>query len=87
MSAIGYYIFMIIVKIFNILPMWLVYLKSDFLFFLMFHILGYRKKVVLTNLRNSFPEKSEEELKVIMKSFYIHFCDLFVETIMLYGML
>ena len=35
----------------------------------------------MTNLRNSFPEKTENELKVIYKRFYLHFCDIFVETL------
>lgn len=34
----------------------------------------------MTNLRNSFPEKSEEELKAICKKFYKYLCDLFLET-------
>jgi KDO2-lipid IV(A) lauroyltransferase len=35
---------------------------------------------VLENLRNSFPEKSDEEIKVICKRFYKYLCDLFLET-------
>jgi len=44
-------------------------------------MLGYRKKVVLTNLKNSFPEKSEQEVKMIMSDFYHHFCDILVESV------
>ncbi len=44
-------------------------------------MVGYRKRVVLTNLRNSFPEKSEKEIRTISKSFYKYLCDLFMETI------
>ncbi len=33
------------------------------------------------NLRNSFPEKSEEEIKQISKRFYKHFCDITFESI------
>ena len=37
------------------------YLKSTGFYFLVYYVLGYRKKVVLMNLRNAFPEKTEEE--------------------------
>lgn len=57
------------------------YLKSTGFYFFVYYILGYRKKVVLTNLRNSFPEKSEQEIHSIAKQFYKHFCDVIVETI------
>ena len=43
---------------------------------LVYHVVGYRLKVVRKNLRNSFPEKSKEELKTIEKRFYHHFADL-----------
>jgi len=41
---------------------------------------GYRKKVVLENLKKSFPEKSEEEINLICKRFYHYLCDFMVET-------
>lgn len=46
----------------------------------MFHIVGYRKKIVFENLSNSFPEKSPEEIREITIRFYKHFCDLVFET-------
>lgn len=48
-------------------------------FVVLYSMLGYRKKVVLTNLRNAFPEKSEAEIKSLCKSFYRYLCDLFLE--------
>ncbi len=65
----------------SLLPYWLLYLLSDFLYFLLYLILSYRKKVVFNNLRNSFPEKSKQELKKIMRNFYRHLCDIVVESI------
>ena len=44
-------------------------------------MLGYRKKVVLANLKNSFPEKTEEEIHLICKKYYHHLCDLFLEVL------
>jgi len=55
------------------------------LYVLVYHVLGYRKKVVTQNLKNSFPEKSETEITAIRKEFYRHFCDLILETNKLYS--
>lgn len=63
-----------------LLPLRVLYLKSNFFYFILFHIAGYRKNVVLDNLRNSFPEKSDEEIKNITKKYYLHLCDMFIET-------
>lgn len=65
------------------IPFWGLYKISDFIFLLIYHIIGYRKKVVLKNLKIAFPYKSDQELHRISKQFYAHFCDLFVETIKL----
>ena len=63
------------------LPMRILYLKSAFIYFIIYYIIGYRKKVVLKNLDIAFPNKSILEKKKISKKFYKHFSDLFVETI------
>jgi KDO2-lipid IV(A) lauroyltransferase len=65
----------------SILPFPLLYLLSDAIYFLLFYVFGYRKKVVLENLTIAFPEKSEQELKRIRKKFYHHFVDIFMEMI------
>ena len=62
------------------LPSWFLYRISDFLYLVLYVILGYRKKVVRTNIQNSFPEFSTEKQKQIEKQFYGHFCDLLVES-------
>lgn len=59
----------------------MLYGLSDFLYFLLYKVIGYRKKVVQNNLRNSFPEKSAEELKTIEKKFYQYLFDIFLEGI------
>ncbi len=67
------------VRLLTKLPLLLLYRISDLFFFLVFHVIGYRKKVVLENLKLAFPEKSDKELKTIRRKFYRHFCDLIVE--------
>ncbi|TAL59237.1 MAG: hypothetical protein EPN88_17555 [Bacteroidetes bacterium] len=80
MGAIGYYLFYGINWIITLLPLRILYIFSDIIFLLLYYFPSYRRKVVSTNLRNSFPEKSEDELKSIEKKFYKHFADLFIET-------
>ena len=63
------------------LPFRLLYLFSDFLYILIYRIFGYRKKVVASNLKLVFPEKSDVEIKRITKVFYHHLCDMMVEAI------
>ncbi len=65
----------------SILPFKLLYLFSDGIFILLYHIIGYRKKVVYENLKLVFPDKPEKELKRISKAFYHHFCDMMLESI------
>ena len=65
----------------SILPFRLLYLFSDMISFLLYYVIGYRKKVVLDNLKLAFPEKPEKELLKIRRKFYRHFVDVFIETI------
>lgn len=71
------------VKIHALLPMRALYVLSDILYVLVYRIIRYRVKVVLKNLTNSFPEKSEAELLKLEREFYHHFADYIVETIKL----
>jgi Kdo2-lipid IVA lauroyltransferase/acyltransferase len=80
MAAIGYYIFYIINWVVTLLPLRVLYVFSDIIFLLLYYFPTYRKKVVETNLRNAFPEKSAEEIKNIEKKFYRHLSDMFIET-------
>ncbi|MFO7789707.1 MAG: lysophospholipid acyltransferase family protein [Bacteroidota bacterium] len=75
-----YIFFRLFVNFQAVTPFWLMYVKSDILAFLMYHIIGYRRKVSYNNLANSFPEKSQREIKQIQKRFYRHLTDVFFET-------
>lgn len=52
---------------------------SWFIYVMLYYVLGYRRKVVATNLRNSFPEKTEQERARIAKAFYKHLADVFMD--------
>lgn len=83
MNSIAFGLFYIINWIITLLPLRVLYVFSDFLFLLLYYFPGYRRKIVQTNLRNAFPEKSEVELKTIERKFYRHLADLFVEILKL----
>ena len=63
------------------IPFKAIYIISDILYFILYYVVRYRKRVVVENLTHSFPEKSPEEIKAIMKKFYQHLCDISLETL------
>ncbi|MFH6937683.1 lysophospholipid acyltransferase family protein [Flavobacterium sp. FlaQc-30] len=65
----------------SILPFRLFYLLSDCIYFLIYYVVGYRRKVVKANLALTLPHLSDEERKKIEKKFYQHMCDMFLEMI------
>ncbi|HLP12432.1 MAG TPA: lysophospholipid acyltransferase family protein [Flavobacteriales bacterium] len=79
MKAVGFYILLPIIYLFMLIPYPFFYGLCDFIFFVVYYVVGYRKKVVFQNLRNAFPEKSDEEIKKIRRKFYRHLCDVFLE--------
>ena len=66
------------------LPWWALYIVSDFFFFILYHVIWYRRKLVMRNLQAAFPEKDAEELYDISIDFYRNFCDQVLETIKLF---
>ncbi|AKD05682.1 lauroyl acyltransferase [Pontibacter korlensis] len=70
----------------SLLPLPVLYVLSDFLYFVVYYLVGYRKKVVINNLRNAFPEKSVKEIDQISKDFYKQFMDVVVEILKLRSM-
>ena len=59
----------------------ILFIISDGFYVLNYYIVGYRKKVVLENLKLAFPEKDEKELRKIRKQFFKHLTDFFIESI------
>lgn len=72
---------MIFLELLSRLPLRVLYLFADFLFFLSFYVIRYRRKLVRKNLANSFPEYGPERLALIEKGFYKNLCDYAVETL------
>lgn len=77
MNFIFYYFFILPI---SYLPKYFLYFFSNLLYVFLGRVLKYRKKIIHKNLKNSFPEKSENEIFEIRNNFYKHFCDLIVES-------
>lgn len=62
-------------------PFWLFYKVSDVVFFIVYYLIGYRRKVVMQNLQLALPNKSKQEYKEISKKSFKHMCDMFLEMV------
>src|SRR5688572_716900 len=74
---------MIFLRLVAKLPLSFLYVVSDFLFFIVYHVARYRRGLVHRNLTNSFPEKTQSEISAIEQEYYHNLCDYAVETIKL----
>ncbi|HPS61906.1 MAG TPA: lysophospholipid acyltransferase family protein [Bacteroidales bacterium] len=81
MNYLIYLVFRLFVFLFRIVPFRVLYLFADFLYLIIFYVVGYRKKVVVANLLASFPGKSGEERMKIAKAFYHHLSDMLIESL------
>jgi KDO2-lipid IV(A) lauroyltransferase len=70
----------------SLLPWFIIYGLSNVLYILAYHVFGYRKQVVLENLRRAFPEMSEAGRLDIARRFYRNFTDTLLETIKIISM-
>ena len=81
MNKVVYYLVYGIWYLLSLLPFCVHYLFSDFVYLILYRLIGYRVKVVRNNLTTSFPEKSEAEIREIERKFYHRLCDYFVEAV------
>lgn len=77
---------MLLLKLLSRLPLRVLYLISDFIFVIGFYILRYRRTIIQTNLKKSFPGKSMDELRLLEKAFFRNLCDYPIETLKLLTM-
>lgn len=66
-----------------LLPMQVLYLCADVLFFIIYHLVRYRRALVRRNLSSSFPDKDPAWLHKTERQFYRNFADYIVETLKL----
>jgi KDO2-lipid IV(A) lauroyltransferase len=81
MGKVMFYLFYGINWVITLLPLRILYIFSDLLFLVLYYFPSYRRKIVAANLKNSFPEKTADELLKIEKKFYKHLADMFIETL------
>jgi KDO2-lipid IV(A) lauroyltransferase len=81
-----YYIIYGLLYLVSLLPFPVIYFISDGIYFFLFYVFGYRRKIVMANLKITFPDKPDRELKKISKQFYHNLADTFVEIIKLISM-
>ena len=81
MDAIIFYLAVPFLYLLSMLPLWVLYGLSDILYPVTYYLIAYRKKIVLENLRNSFPDKEENEIRELARKFYRHFNDLIFEIL------
>lgn len=74
---------MFFLKLISKLPFSVLYGLSNFLFWIMYYVVRYRRGLVRKNLVKSFPDKSKKQIVEIERNFYRNFCDYGVETIKL----
>lgn len=77
---------MFFIRLLSRLPLSIHYKISDFLFFVSFYLVRYRRRLVATNLAHSFPEKTPAQRQEIERDFYKHLCDYAVESLKLVTM-
>lgn len=82
-ETLKYYTYLALLYPIALLPYRVLYWISDLLYLILGKWLHYREKVVVQNLKTSFPDKSDVEIDEIKHKFYRHFCDIIVETIKL----
>lgn len=71
----------VIAYIVSLLSMTFLYAMASFVFFLAYHVIGYRKAVVIQNISRSFPDMKYGEIRCIVKKFYACFTGYFAEII------
>jgi KDO2-lipid IV(A) lauroyltransferase len=81
-----YYFYYGLLYFLSLLPNRLLYWIGDGFYVLVYYVIGYRKKVVLSNLLIAFPEKTQAERVRIAKDFYHQFINTMMETIQLIAM-
>ncbi|MCD7970193.1 MAG: lysophospholipid acyltransferase family protein [Alistipes sp.] len=81
-QKVKYHVLLNLNRAFGKLPTWLLYNPLLWtVYFILYRVTRYRVSVVRKNLRASFPEKTDSELKVIEKGFYKHLAEIFIDTV------
>lgn len=80
-----YRLLQLLVKTLSLIPFGMLYFISDLLYFPVYYIIRYRRKIVRGNLVKAFPELTPKEITTIEKKFYHFFIDLALEGLKLFS--
>lgn len=75
-----YYLLWFFLRLISCIPFWALYVISDGLYFLLYHVVRYRRAVVRRNLTECFPDKSLSEIRRTERGFYHFFADNIIES-------
>lgn len=78
-----YYLVLVWFRLISLVPLKVLFLLSEVVTFLVYRLVGYRKKVVFQNLTNSFPERTPEDIKRIARKYFRHLSVMIVENMYL----
>lgn len=84
MDRLSFWLTRLAVELFRWMPFWLLYRLSDALAFLLWRVVGYRRRVVWENLQRAFPEKTPEQLTALAREVYRNLTDVMLETLKSY---
>ena len=74
----------ILCKFISVLPYFVqYYIVQELIYFVVFHCIRYRRKLVTKNLRDSFPEMSGAEIATIRRKFYRNLAEVMVNTVVM----
>ena len=75
------FVFLFFVLFIGLVPFFVLYIFSDFIRIILYHIVGYRKVVISQNLIKTFPDLNKDELRKIVGSTYKNLTDILIEGI------
>ena len=83
MTRVAFYLF---IKPLSLLPLPVLYVITWPFYLIVAYVIQYRKAVITQQLRDSFPEKSTQEIRQLRRKFYRHFVDTLIEVLREFSM-
>ena len=75
-----YHLLSFLLKLISYIPFRVLYVLSDGLYYILYYIIRYRRKIVRKNLTESFPTLKGKEILQVEKKFYRYFTDQVLES-------
>jgi Kdo2-lipid IVA lauroyltransferase/acyltransferase len=82
-QTIWHFIVVSLFRLIGLFPLFLQKCTGNLVYLIVRYIIRYRRKVILNNLRNSFPEKTSAETSQIANAYYRHIAFMMIENMVL----